>query len=206
MRIITFYLLILSLPLLANAQDLKIPQPSTTQRIEQDFGLSSIAITYSRPNTKGRPIFGSMEPYGLVWRTGANAATKFKITDSINIEGHPLAPGEYSLFTIPGATEWTIILNKTANQWGAYSYDSSKDVLRFNVRTAKLDRKLETLTIQFANMNVEQGDLQIMWDNTLVSIRLTTDVDARVMANIDKALQGERKPLLLCRHLLLQPR
>ncbi|HEY4109578.1 DUF2911 domain-containing protein [Puia sp.] len=176
------------------AQDLKIPQPSTTQRIEQDFGLGSISVTYSRPNTKGRTIFGAMEPYGHVWRTGANAATKLKLTDSINIEGHPLAPGEYSLFTIPGANEWEIVINKSANQWGAYAYDSTKDVLRFKVRTAKLDKKLETLTLQFANMNVEHGDLQIMWDNTLVSMKLTTDVDAQVMANIDKAMQGEKKP------------
>lgn len=194
MRFSTVFLLSAGLPLLAAAQDLKIPQPSTTQRIEQDFGLGSVSVTYSRPNTKGRAIFGAMEPYGLVWRTGANAATKLKLTDSINIEGHPLAPGEYSLFTIPGANEWVVILNKTANQWGAYSYDSTKDVLRFKVRTAKLDKKLETFTVQFANMNVEQGDLQIMWENTLVSIKLTTDVDARIMAIIDKAMQGERKP------------
>lgn len=196
MRITTVLLLSIGLPLLAaaQAQDLKIPQPSTTQRIEQEFGLGTVSITYSRPNTKGRTIFGAMEPYGLVWRTGANAATKLKLTDSINLDGHPLAPGEYSLFTIPGANEWIIILNKTANQWGAYAYDSTKDVLRFKVRPAKMDRKLETLTIQFANMNVEQGDLQIMWENTMVSMKMTTDVDARIMANIDKAMQGERKP------------
>jgi len=194
MRIITALILSIGLPLLAAAQDLKIPQPSTTQRIEQDFGLGTVSITYSRPNTKGRTIFGAMEPYGLVWRTGANAATKLKLTDSINLDGHPLAPGEYSLFTIPGEREWIIILNNTANQWGAYAYDSTKDVLRFKVKPAKMDRKLETLTIQFANMNVEQGDLQIMWENTMVSMKMTTDVDARIMANIDKAMQGEHKP------------
>jgi len=196
MRITTILFLSIALPTMATAQaqDLKIPQPSTTQRIEQDFGLGTVSITYSRPNTKGRTIFGAMEPYGLVWRTGANAATKLKLTDSINLDGHPLAPGEYSLFTIPGEKEWVIILNKTANQWGAYAYDSTKDVLRFKVKTAKTDRKIETLTVQFANMNVEQGDLQIMWENTMVSMKMTTDVDARIMANIDKAMQGERKP------------
>jgi hypothetical protein len=176
------------------AQNLKIPQPSTTQRIEQDFGLGSISMTYSRPNVKGRTVFGAMEPYGLVWRTGANSATKLKLTDSIDIEGHPLPPGEYGFFTIPGPTEWVIILNQTANQWGAYAYDSTKDVLRFKVKVLKMDKKLETLTIQFANMNVEHGDLQIMWENTLVSIKLKTDIDAQVMANIDKAMQSEKKP------------
>src|ERR1700759_456364 len=100
-----------------DAQDLKIPQPSTTQKIEQEFGLGKITITYSRPNTKGRNIFGEMEPYGHVWRTGANNATRLVLTDSIQLDGHWVAPGDYALFTIPGASEWTVILNSVAAQW-----------------------------------------------------------------------------------------
>jgi len=176
------------------AQNLKIPQPSTLQKIEQDFGLGQIVITYSRPNIKGRKIFGGMEPYGKVWRTGANAATRIKLTDTVMIEGHPLAPGEYSFFTIPNAKEWTVIINSTAQQWGAYSYDSTKDVLRFKVKPGKLDKKLETFTIQFANANVEDCDLQLLWENTIVPIHLQTDVDTKVMANIDQLMKGERKP------------
>jgi Protein of unknown function (DUF2911) len=178
----------------ANSQTLKIPQPSTLQKIEQDLGLGQVTITYSRPNVKGRKIFGYMEPYGKVWRTGANAATTIKLTDSIMIEGHALAPGEYSFFTIPQPKEWTIIINKTAQQWGAYSYDSTKDVLRFTVKPARLEPKLETFSIQFANAQVEHCELQLLWENTIVSIRLATDVDTRVMANIDQAMKGERKP------------
>jgi hypothetical protein len=102
----------------AEAQDLKILQPSTLQQIQQDFGPGQITITYSRPNIKGRKIFGNIEPYGIVWRTGANAATKIRIIDMIRVEGHLLAPGEYGLFTIPGANEWTVIFNSTAVQWG----------------------------------------------------------------------------------------
>src|SRR5262245_6369296 len=83
-----------------NAQTLKIPQPSTLQKIEQDFGLGQIIITYSRPNVKGRKIFGETEPYGIVWRTGANSATKIKLTDTITMEKHQVPPGEYALFTI----------------------------------------------------------------------------------------------------------
>jgi tetratricopeptide (TPR) repeat protein len=177
-----------------NAQDTKIPQPSTLQKIEQDFGLGQITITYSRPNIKGRKIFNGMEPYGKVWRTGANAATKFKLLDTISIEGHLLTPGEYALFTIPGANEWTVIFNQTANQWGAYSYDSTKDVLRFNVKPGKLDKKLETFTIQFANTFTDHCELQLLWENTIVTMHLAIDPDARVMANIDRAMQGEKKP------------
>jgi hypothetical protein len=177
-----------------SAQDLKIPQPSPLQQLTQDFGLGQISISYSRPNTKGRKIFDGMEPYGKVWRTGANMATKIKLTDSINIEGHALAPGEYGFFTIPGADEWTIIINKTANQWGAYSYDSTKDVLRFKVKPGKLENKMETFTIQFANASNDHFELQLLWDNIVVPIHFSTDVDAQIMANIDKLMMGEKKP------------
>jgi hypothetical protein len=177
-----------------NAQDLKIPQPSTTQKIDQEFGLGKITITYSRPNAKGREVFGKMEPYGLVWRTGANNATKVVLTDSIQVEGHWLAPGEYGLFTIPGANEWTVIFNATANQWGAYQYDSSKDVLRFKLKPGKADRKVETLTFQFSNMSNDHGDLQMLWDNTMLTMRVETDVDSKIMSNIDKAMQTDKKP------------
>src|SRR6185295_14041039 len=177
-----------------DAQNLKIPQPSTLQTIQQDFGLGQISITYSRPNVKGRKIFGETEPYGMVWRTGANAATKIKLTDTIMMEKHQVLPGEYALFTIPGPDEWTVILNQTAQQWGAYSYDSTKDVLRLKVKPGKLDKKMETFTIQFTNAFVDHCDLQLSWENTVVSLRLETDVDARVMANIYELMKGEKKP------------
>lgn len=135
-----------------------------------------------------------MEPYGIVWRTGANYATKIKLTDSLLIEGHSLPPGEYSLFTIPGPNEWTVIFNKVADQWGAYSYDSTKDVLRFKIKPQKLDKKQETLSIQFTDVVTEHCELQIAWENTLLNMHLKTDVDSRVMANIDSAMQSPRKP------------
>jgi tetratricopeptide (TPR) repeat protein len=188
------FIVLLSFCLQPHAQDLKIPDASSSARIEQDFGLGHITINYSRPNVKARKIFGEVEPYGLVWRTGANAATKIKLTDTVLIEGHQLAPGEYSLFTIPSTTEWTIIFNKTAEQWGAYAYDSSKDLLRFKIKPGTLDNKLETFTIQFANVFIEHCELQLLWENTALILHLQTDVDSRVMANIDQAMKGEKKP------------
>lgn len=195
MKIIGSLLLVLTFTCtVTHSQNLKIPQPSTLQTIQQDLGLGQVTISYSRPNVKGRKIFGETEPYGLVWRTGANAATKIKLTDTIAIEKHQVLPGEYALFAIPGPNEWTMILNQTAQQWGAYSYDSTKDVLRFKVKPERLDQKMETFTIQFVNAFVERCDLQLLWENTLVSFRLETDVDARVMANIDELMKGEKKP------------
>jgi hypothetical protein len=180
----------------AQAQELrlKIPAASPGQRIEQDFGLGVISVSYYRPNTKGRKIFNGMEPYGIVWRTGANNATVVKLTDTIQVEGHTLAPGAYSLFSIPGANEWTIIFNKNINQWGAYAYDEKQDLLRFKVKPTKLDKKVETLTIQFADVHLQDCLLQILWENTGINLHLTTDVDNRIMANIQEAMKGERKP------------
>lgn len=176
-----------------HAQEFKIPNPSTGQTIEQDFGLGKIIISYSRPNTKGRKIFGGIEPYGIVWRTGANSATKIRLTDTFNIEGHAIAPGEYSLFTIPNSKEWTVILNKTASQWGAYSYDSSQDLLRFNLKSNTLDKKLETFTIQFENVFTDHCELVLSWENTSVTIHFSADLDARVMSNIKQAMNSSAK-------------
>ncbi len=180
----------------AGAQEipLKIPASSLGQRIEQDFGLGTISVKYYRPNTNGRKIFNGMEPYGIVWRTGANNATVITLTDTVQIEGNTLLPGAYSLFSIPGADEWTIILNKNVNQWGAYAYDEKQDLLRFKVKPLKLDSKVETLTIQFADVHLDHCLLQILWENTGINIHLTTNADNRIMANILEAMKGEKKP------------
>src|ERR1700744_6770853 len=98
------------------------PQPSSTETITQGFGLGTIKLVYSRPNVKGRKIFGGMEPYGTVWRTGANSATVIKFSDEVIMAGKKIPAGEYGFFRIPGEDEWTIILSKQPKQWGAFSY------------------------------------------------------------------------------------
>lgn len=177
-----------------NAQGVKLPQPSTAQTITQDFGLGKITISYSRPNVKGRTIFGELEPFGKVWRTGANGATTIKTTEPIMVEGKPLEAGEYGLFTIPGETEWTVIFNKTAKQWGAYEYKESDDVLRVNVKPINTKTKTETFTIQLNNVVDTTAQLQLAWENTLVNLNLSTSIDAKVMANITEAMKGDKKP------------
>lgn len=177
-----------------HAQGLKMPQPSTAQTLVQEFGLGKITVNYSRPNTKGREIFGALEPYGSVWRTGANNATTLTFTEDITIEGKAVPAGEYALFTIPGKTEWTIILNKTTKQWGAYEYKEAEDFLRVKVKPAVAKEKTETFTIEFANVYPTKAQLQLSWDKTVVTVNLATDIDAKVMASIDEAMKGEKKP------------
>lgn len=178
----------------AQAQGLKLPQPSSAQTIVQEFGLGKITLNYARPNTKGRKIFGALEPYGKVWRTGANNATVIAFTDDVTLEGNKVPAGEYALFTIPGAQEWTIILNKTTKQWGAYEYKEADDFLRFKVKPAYQKDLVETFTMQFANVKATSAELHLMWEKTVLNIHLTTDIDTRVMANIETAMKGDKKP------------
>lgn len=179
-----------------NAQGLKLPQASSAQTITQEFGLGSITLTYSRPNVKGRKIFGvgTLQPYGEVWRTGANQATVIKFSDDVTIEGKNVPAGEYGLFSIPGKDEWTIIINKTAKQWGAYQYKQADDVVRFIVKPSLVKDLVETFTMQFTNVKPATCDLTLMWERTAVTMHIVTDVDTRVMANIDEAMKGEKKP------------
>jgi hypothetical protein len=176
------------------AQAPRIPEASSTQTIIQDFGLGKITITYSRPNVKGRVIFGGINPWGQVWRTGANSATTINFSENVIMEGHKVEAGSYSLFTIPEKDEWTVILNKVVKQWGAYSYKDSADYLRFKVRPVMLEEKRETFTIQFANATTQSNDIHLVWDHTSISIHMQTDDDAQITANIDELMKGNRKP------------
>jgi len=138
------------------------PQPSSSQTITQGFGLGTITLNYSRPNTKGRKIFGYVEPYDKVWRTGANSATVIKFSDDVMLEGNKVPAGEYGLFSIPGENQWTIILSKKPKQWGAYTYNQGDDYLRFTVKPVKLPRPVETFTLAFENMYPTSGELHLL--------------------------------------------
>ena len=170
------------------------PQPSSSETITQGFGLGTITLTYSRPNTRGRKIFGNVEPYDKVWRTGANSATVITFSDDVTLEGNKVAAGEYGLFSIPGEKQWTIILSKKPKQWGAYTYSQSDDYLRFAVTPSKLQQPVETFALQFENMYPTTGELHLLWENTALVLHLTCDIDAKVMARIDSAMKTDKKP------------
>lgn len=175
-----------------NAQ-LKTPAPSPTQTLKQDFGVSSIELVYSRPGIKGRKIFGDLVPWNKVWRTGANSATRIKFNDDVTIAGHPLKAGEYAIYTVPGENEWEIIINKGSANWGT-DYKQEDDIFRVKARAIRLDQPVETFTMQFANVKPTSADLQIMWDRTAVALPITTDIDKKVMAQINNQLIKDTRP------------
>lgn len=182
---------------IVNAQGVKMPQPSPTQTIKQDFGLGNIELTYSRPALKGREAFkdeSPLAPLGKMWRTGANAATKISFTDPINIGGKTIETGTYVLYAIPGAKTWTIILNKGLKNWGTDGYKQEEDVVRFDVESMKMKTSVENLTMQFANLKPESCELHIMWANTAVSIPMSVNIKDRIKEDIIAAMNTDKKP------------
>jgi hypothetical protein len=177
-----------------NAQSLKTPQPSTTQTIKQDLGIGSVELSYSRPGMKGRKIFGDLVPFGKVWRTGANSATTLQFSDSVTIGGTRIAPGKYGLLTIPDKDQWTVIITQQTDVTSPAAYQQDKDLARLTVKPVNNTSPVETFTMQFANVKSNSADLQIMWDNTTVNVPITTDVESKVMAQIDNLMNKDNKP------------
>ena len=172
----------------------KMPQPSPTQTIKQDFGMGAIELTYSRPNAKGRKVFSNLVPYNKLWRTGANTATKIIFTDAVELGGKKLDSGTYVLYTIPNVDSWEIIINKGLTNWGIDGYTETEDVIRFRVEPIKMKTKIETFTMQFANIKAETCDLLLMWEKTSVSIAITTNIKDRLRTQIEAAMQTDKKP------------
>lgn len=185
---LVFALAMLTFAWQAEAQ-IEMPAASPSASFSQKVGLTDVKITYSRPSAKGRTIFGGLVPYGELWRTGANAATKLEFSDDVKIGGKEIKAGTYSLFSIPGESEWTIIINKNPNQGGTGQYKQEEDAARFTVKPSKTGYKFETFTIGIDNVQGESADIQIIWENTLVSFPLEVEVDSRVMASIDRSLK-----------------
>lgn len=168
----------------------RIPAPSPTQTIKQDFGLSSIEVSYSRPSIKGRKVFGDLVPYGKVWRTGANQATTITFGDEVSIKGTKIPAGKYGLLTIPGETEWTLIITRQIDVTNPAEYKQDQDVARVQVKPYQLPFSIETFTIGLGDMTTNSCKLELMWDNVYIHTEITTETDPKVMAQIDKAMSG----------------
>ena len=179
--------------LIAEAQ-LKTPAPSPAQTIKQDFGISTVELSYSRPAMKGRKIFGDLVPFGNVWRTGANQATTLTFGEDVMIGGTKVAAGKYGLLTIPGKKEWTIIISKQTNVTSPSAYKEDMDVVRVMAAPEKMSDKIETFTIEFANITANKCDIEIKWDNTSVTLPISADVETKVMAQIDQLMNKDNKP------------
>ncbi len=146
-----------------HAQDKPASPPAT---VEAKIGAANVKIAYSQPSARGRKVMGELVPYGEVWRTGANEATTITFDKHVKLEGKDLPAGTYSLYTIPGEKEWTIIINKTAKQWGT-KYDQKDDALRFTVVPTKTKAPVETF-----NIAIVKDEVQMKWESTAVAFKV----------------------------------
>ncbi len=189
-------LIMVTTNVMAEAPKVDFPSASPSCTIKQRVGLTDIEIAYSRPGVKKRDIFGGLVPYDKVWRTGANGATKLIFSTPVKLNGHEIAAGTYALMTIPGKDEWTIIVNKGSEQWGAYKYDEKADVVRFKVKPTTMDHVAETFTIEFDDIKDESSSLNLVWDKTLVPIKVEVDYTANLEKQIEQVMASDdpKKP------------
>lgn len=176
-----------------NAQ-VKTPAPSPTQTVKQDFGISAIELSYSRPGIKSRKMYSDIAPAGEVWRTGANNATTLSFGDEVIIGDTRVPAGKYGLLSIPGKKEWVLIISKQTNVTSPAAYKQESDVVRVTVPVSKLKKAVETFTIEFANVKPSSCELQLMWGKSAVTLPITTDIDSKIMASIDAAMKTDKPP------------
>jgi hypothetical protein len=196
---------------LAQNPAVRLPRPSQKASVMQTVGVTDITITYSRPGVKGRRIWGDppasatgtatlddsntrakdapIVPYGHVWRTGANEATTFAVTDDVLINGQKLAAGTYSLHTIPGKDEWTIIFNSDAGQWGSFSYDEKKDVLRIKAKPEPAADNQEWLQFSIPEVTPNTARVVVRWEKVVVPFTVEVpNMEALVRSKVDAAI------------------
>ena len=205
-----------STAVLAQAPAVRTPRPSQKASVMQTIGVTDVTITYSRPGVKGRKIWGDpppelaagtatldnqntrpkdmvIVPYGHVWRTGANEATQFEVSDEVLINGQKLPAGSYSLHTIPGKDEWTIVFNGTANQWGSFNYDEKKDTLRVKAKPESLTENQEWLMYSFDPVTDNSARVNIRWEKLRVPFTVEVkDVKALTLTKLRAAVAGAK--------------
>ena len=176
---------LLSCSLLGFSQ-FNVPIASPKQKVEQQFSMTKISVEYGRPGVKGRKVFGELVPFGKVWRAGANSATKVTFEQNVNIGGKHVIAGSYALFVIPMEKEWKVMLNKDANQWGAYTYDAKLNVAEFTVPVQKMADKQEWFEIAVNPVDIHSAEMLIKWDMSKVAIPIKEWKPEMVAKIIDK--------------------
>lgn len=166
----------------------RTPRPSPKATLTQTVGTTDITINYSRPGVKGRPIWGALVPYDKVWRTGANEATTIAFSEDVTIGGQKLTKGTYSLHTTPGASEWTVHFNSVADQWGSYSYDAAKDVVKVKA-TPQAAPHAEWLTFEIPEMTTDTAKIVVRWEKIAVPFTVDTGATAKVMTQLRNSMK-----------------
>jgi hypothetical protein len=190
MKKILLSLFVLTITAITNAQ-IETPAPSPYQKIEQKVGLTDVTVAYSRPSMKGRKIFGGLEKYGKIWRTGANARTTISFSSDVTINGNTLEKGTYAIFTKPNEDAWDFYFYTEYKGSGApNTLDMSKVAMELKATPKKMTSNVETLTITFDNLTKNSAVLNLMWEDISVGFTFTTPTDMMVNKSIDAVMTG----------------
>jgi hypothetical protein len=187
---------------------LPAPLPSPEAAVSQTIGISEVEVTYHRPGVKERQIWGTLVPYGEVWRAGANENTTVRFSTPVIIGAKTLPAGIYGLHTIPTKTEWTVIFSKNATSWGSYFYKESEDAVRIRVQPGAGEFQ-EWLQFTFSDITDSTATLDLGWEKLRIPIPLKFDTRSLVVANARDnflrgsagfAWQGFNQAALYCAH------
>jgi len=180
------------------------PQPSPKATLTQRVGLTDVTLSYSRPSVKGRAIWGDLVPMDKPWRTGANQATTITFSDDVTVEGQKLAAGTYSIVTIPGKDEWTVVFNNDTKLWWETEYDAAKDALRVKVKPEAAPM-LETFHIGFPSITATGATLAIEWEKVRVPVKLGVEVDGKLAKSLAASeASAWQSPLMAARYYFEQ--
>lgn len=169
----------------------KTPSASPFSKVEQSVGMTDVSIEYSRPSIKDRTIFGDLVPYDKKWRTGANRATKIKFSTDVKVGGQDLEAGQYALYSMPGASSWTMYFYTDTSGGGVPSeWDDEKVAASFTVTPMKSGMKTESMLINIDNLRNDGATIDLCWENTVVSMPLSVPTDDMVMGTIEKTMAG----------------
>jgi Protein of unknown function (DUF2911) len=186
--------LVLALASPAGAQQLELPAPSPKARVDQRVGLTDFQLEYSSPGVKKRSIWGTLVPYGKLWRTGANRATKLTVSRDFMFGNKKVKAGSYALFTIPNKTSWTVILNKNWDTGGTQGYSQKNDVARITVKPTTSAEPRERMLFVFSNTTDDATSLDLEWERMRVRIPIRVDTKTQVASNIEKATGAVWEP------------
>src|SRR5216110_1586268 len=187
----TLCIAILGLTGAAFAQnDLNLPDVSQAAEVKQRIALTYITVKYHRPMVNGRKIWGSLVPYGKVWRAGANENTTIEFSDPVSVEGQPLAKGTYGLHMIPNPDSWTVIFSKTNTGWGSYSYDQKEDALRVDVKPKTLPQSEEALEFEFENLKPTSTAVTLKWEKLGIPFAVFVNDADQTLQNIRAQMKG----------------
>lgn len=176
------------------AQDFHMPQASPEVTINQSFSTSFIKLDYSRPGVKDRKIFGDLIPYGKLWRTGANSVSTVTFGEDVSLDGHKIKAGKYAIYSVPGQKIWQIIINEGVDNWGTQGFNSKNTVLKFTVPVRVLDHNQESFSINLENLRDDSADLVLAWEKTSIVIPIKADNNDKIVAHLNKELEGEKPP------------